>query len=64
MSALVWEVAEGVDHPIAQRLAQSQHHPAKALTIRAQEISVRDDFDGVGHAAAPDVVALEIDRPL
>jgi hypothetical protein len=65
VSALVREVAEDVDEPIAEGLSQSDHHAAKTLAIRAQQIAVPDDLDRGGpRPSAPDVVARLIDRLL
>ena len=64
VSALVREVAEGVDQPIAQRRAEPQHHAAEALAIGTQEIAVGDDFDAVARAGSADVIARGIDASL
>ena len=64
MGPLVGKMAEHVDQPIAQRLAQSQQHAAKPLAVGAQQVGVRDDAHRAGHAAAAHVVARRIDRTL
>ena len=63
MGALVREVAEDVDQPIAQRLAQPQHHAPQPLAVGTQQIGVPHDDHGVGRAPAARVVSGRIEGP-
>jgi hypothetical protein len=56
-------MAEDVDHPIADHLAELAHHGAKAPTVGAKEILVADDEHPLVAPRAANVIALRVDGP-
>ncbi len=65
MRPLVGKMPEGVDQPLAERLAQAIEHLAKTPAIGAEIVAVdhHSDPPATG-AAATDVIAPPIDRAL
>jgi hypothetical protein len=62
--ALVGEVPEHVDQPIAERFAQPHEHRKEAAAVGAEEVSVGDHRDGVSPSAPAHVVTRRVDVSL
>ncbi len=63
VGALVREMPEGVDHPLAERLAQALQHGPQSAAVRAEIVAVDHDHDtAAACAAATDMIAAAVDR--